>query len=146
MFQQLKLSNQLCHRFYVASNALIRAYRPYLKELDITYPQYVVLMALWEIDGIEVGKIKQMTKIDGGALSLILTKLQRKKIIEMQISERDKRVRTVTLTSYGKGLESKAEHIPKQLLCKVNSISNEELQQLKLITDKLICELDDFES
>ena len=52
MSELLKLENQLCHRFYTLSNAFTRAYRPLLKALDITYPQYVTLMALWEDDGI----------------------------------------------------------------------------------------------
>ncbi|MEL7442746.1 MAG: MarR family transcriptional regulator, partial [Pseudomonadota bacterium] len=52
MSELLKLENQLCHRFYTLSNAFTRAYRPLLKALDITYPQYVTLMALWEHDGI----------------------------------------------------------------------------------------------
>ena len=69
MSELLKLENQLCHRFYTLSNAFTRAYRPLLKALDITYPQYVTLMALWETDHITIAELLDRTAIDGGAMS-----------------------------------------------------------------------------
>lgn len=78
MSELLKLENQLCHRFYTLSNAFTRAYRPLLKTLDITYPQYVTLMALWENDDITIANLLEVTDIDGGAMSLILKKLEAK--------------------------------------------------------------------
>ncbi len=78
MSELLKLENQLCHRFYTLSNAFTRAYRPLLKALDITYPQYVTLMALWETDDITIAELLEKTVIDGGAMSLILKKLKKR--------------------------------------------------------------------
>ena len=78
MSELLKLENQLCHRFYTLSNAFTRAYRPLLKALDITYPQYVTLMALWETDNVTIAELLDKTAIDGGAMSLILKKLEDK--------------------------------------------------------------------
>lgn len=146
MSEHLKLSNQICHRFYVASNAIIRAYRPLLQELDVTYPQYIVLLALWEQDGVEVGKVQSMTKIDAGALSLILKKLEAKNYITLTPSEHDKRVKCILLTDSGRELYQRAQDIPKQLMCKVSHISADEVQQLKVIVDKLIMDVCDTDS
>ena len=71
---QLKLENQLCHRLYMASNSIVRAYREPLNELNITYPQYVVMMALWEKDKITITELLDKTLIDGGAMTQILKK------------------------------------------------------------------------
>lgn len=98
----LKLENQLCHRFYTLSNAFTRAYRPLLKALDITYPQYVTLMALWESDNITIAELLDRTSIDGGAMSLILKKLEDKTYLRVVKDEQDKRVKRVCLTNTGK--------------------------------------------
>ncbi|WP_133468010.1 MarR family winged helix-turn-helix transcriptional regulator [Paraglaciecola marina] len=138
---QLKLSNQICHRYYVASNAITRAYRPLLDKLGITYPQYVVLMALWETDNVDVKFIKQKTQIDGGALSLILKKLCDKTLIEVAASEQDKRIKHVKLTANGWQMQQDASSIPDQLACQVKNISEEEFALLKVLTDKVIANL-----
>ncbi|MEP1385392.1 MAG: MarR family winged helix-turn-helix transcriptional regulator [Paraglaciecola sp.] len=138
---QLKLSNQICHRYYVASNAITRAYRPLLDKLGITYPQYVVLMALWETDNVDVKFIKQKTQIDGGALSLILKKLCDKSLIEVTASEQDKRIKHVKLTANGWQMQQDASSIPDQLACQVKNISEEEFTLLKVLTDKVIANL-----
>ncbi|MEC8226255.1 MAG: MarR family transcriptional regulator, partial [Pseudomonadota bacterium] len=65
-YPQLKLDNQLCHRLYMASNGIARAYRDSLNQLDLTYPQYVVMMALWEKDQISIAELLEKTAIDGG--------------------------------------------------------------------------------
>lgn len=137
MKPQLELSNQICHRFYVATNAITRAYKPYLKQLDITYPQYLVLMALWQQDDIEVGQIQQQTKVDAGALSLIMKKLVQKGLIEMISSQQDKRVKLVKLTEAGAKMESAAENIPQQLRCQFPELSDAEVNQLRSLLDKL---------
>ena len=71
-FEQLKLKNQLCHRLYMASNSIARAYRAPLAEINLTYPQYVVMMALWEEDKITISDLIERTAIDGSALTQIL--------------------------------------------------------------------------
>ncbi len=137
MKPQLALSNQICHRFYIATNAITRAYKPYLKQLDITYPQYLVLMALWQQDDIEVGQIQQQTKIDSGALTLILKKLVQKGLLQLSSSKQDKRVKLVKLTEAGTKMEAKAESIPKQLRCQFPELSDSEINQLTTLLDKL---------
>lgn len=139
----LKLENQLCHRFYAVSNALTRVYRPLLKSLDITYPQYVVMMGLWEEDAITIQVLLQRTRIDGGAMSLILKKLQAKGYIDVKVGEQDKRARFIHLTEAGRAAKAAAEDIPKQLVCKINRLNNDELAEMRRLIDLLSDDLQD---
>ena len=137
MSELLKLENQLCHRFYTLSNAFTRAYRPLLKALDITYPQYVTLMALWETDYITIAELLERTAIDGGAMSLILKKLEDKDFLMVNKDETDKRVKRVQLTKMGKEKKTIAEEVPAQMLCKLKGMSAEESRELVKLLDKL---------
>lgn len=142
MSDALKLENQLCHRFYTVSNAFSRAYRPLLKSLDVTYPQYVVLMALWEQDNIAISELLRRTRIDGGAMTLILRKLQDKGYLALIADEHDKRSRRVTLTKAGRDAKQLAKTIPHQMVCNLNSLTAEEAIQLRDLIDKLSNSLD----
>lgn len=137
MFDTLKLENQLCHRFYLLSNAFTRTYRPLLEKLDITYPQYIALMALWEKDEITIADLLEKTGIDGGAMSLILKKLTHKGYLNIQKSNEDKRVKLVRLTDTGKAIKAEAKAIPEEMLCKLKCMSLEEAEQLINLLDKL---------
>ena len=112
MSELLKLENQLCHRFYTLSNAFTRAYRPLLKALDITYPQYITLMALWEANNITIAELLERTAIDGGAMTLILKKLNEKQFLTIEKDEYDKRVKRVMLTEEGKSKKHIAQKRP----------------------------------
>lgn len=137
MSDSLKLENQLCHRFYLLSNAFTRAYRPLLDKLDITYPQYIVLMALWEIDAVTIAALTNKTGIDAGAMTLMLKKLTQKGLIDVLKDEKDKRVKHVHLTDKGKTLKQQAEEIPKQMLCKFSDIDIKDLKQHIEFLDQL---------
>ena len=137
MSEALKLENQLCHRFYTVSNAMTRAYRPLLRGLDVTYPQYLVMMALWEEQGVTILNLIEKTRIDGGALSLILKKLQAKNLVTVNVGEQDKRTRYIHLTAAGVAAKQQAECIPEQMLCKVSALNEQELAQLISLIDKL---------
>lgn len=121
----------------MATNAITRAYKPYLNQLDITYPQYLVLMALWEKDDIEISKIQRQTQIDAGALTLIMKKLVVKDIVTISVAEHDKRVKLVQLTEKGKEMELKAVAIPSSLRCQFPDFSDKEVLQLTQLLDKL---------
>ena len=138
MSELLKLENQLCHRFYTLSNAFTRAYRPLLKALDITYPQYVTLMALWETDDVTIAELLDKTVIDGGAMSLILKKLEEKGFLVVIKDESDKRAKRVQLTKMGKEQKAVAEEVPAQMLCKFNGMSTEESRSLKHLLVKFV--------
>ena len=135
-YEDLKLEKQLCHKFYVLSNKITRRYRPLLNEIGLTYPQYVVLMALWEKCGINVCDLVEKTKIDGGSLSLILDKLKSKSLISCASSKEDKRKKVISLTTKGAELKEKALQIPQKLSCSITNFSPEEFEQLSNLIDK----------
>ena len=74
----LDLDRQICHSLYSASNALVRAYRPLLEGIDLTYPQYVVMMSLWQRDKVSISDLARHTRFDAGTLSPIVKRLQKK--------------------------------------------------------------------
>ncbi|MFT7258630.1 MAG: DNA-binding MarR family transcriptional regulator [Glaciecola sp.] len=140
-FNQLKLKNQLCHRLYMASNSIIRAYREPLNSLDITYPQYIVMMALWEQDEVTIAELVRKTAIDGGAMTQILKKMSDKWLLEIIKDDQDKRQRFVKLTPKGQSLKLKAVDIPTQIGCKFTSIDSEQTQQLIQLLDLVVMDL-----
>jgi len=140
-FEQLKLKNQLCHRLYMASNSIARAYRDPLAKINLTYPQYVVMMALWEQDKITVAILIEKTAIDGGALTQILKKMADKSLLEVTKDAKDKRKRQIQLTPNGQDLKLKAADIPDQIRCKFNSIDSLQTEQLMQTLDLLINDL-----
>ena len=97
----------------MASNKIIRSYKDYLDPIDLTYPQYVVMMALWEFDHIKVSRLIELTQIDGGSLTLILKKLIKKGFISEKKDSTDKRSKVLSLTPTGKALRKSAASIPK---------------------------------
>ena len=133
----IRLDHQLCHRFYIVSNAFTRAYRPMLKRLDLSYPQYVAMMALWEQDEITISTLLDSTRIDGGAMSLILKKLEAKDYVKIVTSSEDKRVKKVALTAKGHGAKPSAIEIAQTMRCNIKHLSAEEGQQLIALIDKL---------
>jgi DNA-binding MarR family transcriptional regulator len=140
-FDQLKLKNQLCHRLYMASNSIVRAYREPLSELNITYPQYLVMMGLWEEDEITIAELVDKTAIDGGAMTQILKKMTDKQLLEMIKDEHDKRKRFVQLTKEGRALKKKAAHIPNLIKCKFDSIDSDQVKQLMQLLDLVVDDL-----
>ncbi len=133
-----QLANQLCHRFYVISNAITRAYRPLLDKTNLTYPQYVVMMALWEKDDISISELQQKTLIDIGCLSVMLKKMIGKGLIESVASDMDKRIKKIKLTKKGSTLKVVAQKVRDNLQqARQPTLSDTELQQLIDLLDKL---------
>jgi DNA-binding MarR family transcriptional regulator len=140
-FDQLKLKNQLCHRLYMASNSIARAYREPLSELNITYPQYVVMMSLWQQDGITIADLVLATSIDGGAMTQILKKMVDKELLKIIKDNKDKRKRLVELTQQGQALKIQAADIPNKIQCKFNSIDSVQVEQLMELLDRVVDDL-----
>ena len=140
-FDQLKLKNQLCHRLYMASNSIARAYREPLSELNITYPQYVVMMALWEEDEITIAELLEKTAVDGGAMTQILKKMADKALLEVIKDQQDKRKRLVKLTSEGQALKKTAANIPQKIKCNFKSIDSTQVAQLMQLLDLVVDDL-----
>jgi MarR family transcriptional regulator, organic hydroperoxide resistance regulator len=111
----LRLDSQLCFALYSASRAMTAAYRPILTELNLTYPQYLVLLLLWEEDRVTVGRLGERLQLDSGTLSPLLKRLEANGFIRRERSQADERLVEVTLTSAGRRLERKAQCIPEQL-------------------------------
>ena len=143
----LHLDNQLCHRLYVASDLLTRIYRPLLTPLDLTYPQYLIMLTLWEKDDVSIINILERTKIDGGSLTLILKKLVAKNLICVDSCELDKRKKKVTVSRKGKALKKKALQVNHELKCRLGAVlDTEEYNQfvvsIEKLNDRFIDELD----
>lgn len=140
--ESLLLDNQVCFPLYSASNAVIRTYRPLLDDLDLTYSQYLVMMVLWESDGISVKDIGARLHLDSGTLTPLLKRLEVKGYVVRARSESDERVRVLKLSNEGALLKQKALSVPAQMKCKIPLELNE-LILLKQLCEKVIHTLDD---
>ena len=111
----LSLDRHLCFALYSASRAMTAAYRPILTELNLTYPQYLVLLALREEGRATVGRLGERLQLDSGTLSPLLKRLEANGFIRRERSTTDERLVEITLTPAGRRLERKAQCIPQQL-------------------------------
>lgn len=127
--EQLKLDNQLCFLLYSASRSMTRRYRPLLDELELTYPQYLVMMVLWENQGktCSIGDIGELLMLDTGTLTPLLKRLEQNGLLNRQRGKDDERRVDVLLTEKGAALRAKAEQVPLKLQCDLN-VSEEDLQ------------------
>ncbi len=136
----LLLDRQLCFPLYSAANAVVRAYRPLLDELDLTYAQYLVMMVLWQTNGISVKALGERLYLDSGTLTPLLKRLEAKGIVERKRSQTDERVRELYLTQQGTALKEQALSVPNAMVCKLN-LELDELITLKSICEKVIKKL-----
>lgn len=133
----LKLDNQLCFPIYAVSRQITQIYQPLLNELDITYPQYLVLLTLWETGTQTVNQIGEKLLLDSGTLTPLLKRLEQKEIVSRKRSTLDERVVEISLTEKGKNLKEKAECIPMKMFENLG-ISMEEVESLKRISYKIL--------
>jgi DNA-binding MarR family transcriptional regulator len=136
----LCLDNQVCFSLYSATNAMVRAYRPLLEKLDLTYPQYLAMMVLWQSDGISVKHLGNALHLDSGTLTPLLKRLEAKGMVIRGRSELDERVRVLHVTDAARTLKLAAEKVPEQMMCQLR-ISVEKLTQLKLLCDEIYTDL-----
>ena len=137
----LLLENQICFPLYSAANALIRAYKPFLDQLDITYSQYLVMLVLWQHRAVTVKELGQQLGLDSGTLTPLLKRLESKGLVLRKRSTKDERARIISLTRQGKSLEQKAANIPRDLFCKTG-LSPAQAKQLKALCQQLQAVLD----
>ncbi|PTL81441.1 MarR family winged helix-turn-helix transcriptional regulator [Vitiosangium sp. GDMCC 1.1324] len=142
MTDVLRLDDQLCFALYAASRAMTGAYQPLLEELGVTYPQYLVLLTLWEEDGARVSRIGERLHLDSATLTPLLKRLEARGLVERRRSSEDERVVEVFLTAEGKRLQQKAREIPLALLCKMK-LSLPELARLRTTLQELTQKLHD---
>lgn len=136
----LQLDNQVCLSLYSATNALLRAYRPLLEPLNLTYPQYLVMLALWEADGLSVTEICARTRLDTGTVTPLLKRLAAKGFLTRGRSTTDERRRVIELTTQGRRLRERAEDVPEQLAC-LDVLTPEQGLRLKRLAETLYANL-----
>ena len=130
VYEQLKLENQLCFPVYAASRLIIREYQPHLDRLGITYPQYLVLMVLWEEDNLTVNDIARKLILNTNTITPLLKRMEQQGIVERMRSDEDERKVLVQLTTKGCELKEEAARIPESL---VGRLANSELDLDELI-------------
>ncbi|KUI30164.1 MarR family transcriptional regulator [Mycobacterium sp. IS-1742] len=111
----LRLDQHLCFALYSATRAMTAAYRPVLTELNLTYPQYLVLLVLWEEGPVTVGRLGERLHLDSGTLSPLLKRLEANGFLERRRSRADERQVEIVLTDAGRALEERAQCIPEEL-------------------------------
>lgn len=131
--EHLKLDNQLCFPLYAASRLVTSVYRPMLEALSLTYPQYLVLLVLWEKESVTVKELGEKLWLDSGTLTPLLKRMQEKELVVRTRNKADERVVNLTLTEAGQQLKNKASDIPSQLI----SCMNMEIEQAVQLRDQL---------
>ena len=141
----LALDNQFCFALYSASHAMTKAYKPMLDQLGLTYPQYLVMLVLWEQDGILVKDIGARLFLDSGTLTPLLKRLENNGLVTRNRDPQDERQVRIMLSADGRALRIKAQEIPEQVLCP----SGQELgtlgrlrSQLRTVRDELFKSMD----
>ena len=139
-YEQLKLENQLCFPVYAASRLIIREYQPLLDDLGITYPQYLVLMVLWETDGLPVNEIAQKLLLNTNTVTPLLKRMEAQGLLTRQRSAEDERQVIIKLTPQGNALREEAASIPEKLVVGLNAedMSAEDLLNLVAQLNKII--------
>jgi len=126
----LHLSDMVCFALYSTANALTRAYQPILAKLDLTYPQFLVMLVLWEKDDQTVSEIGNKLNLDSGTLTPLLKRLEAAGRIARRRDPLDERQVRITLTEAGRALQQQAESIPEQVFCALGR-PIDELQDLR---------------
>ena len=114
-YDALKLENQLCFPLYACSKEIVKAYKPYLDELDLTYTQYITMMVMWEHKELRIKEVGTYLYLDSATLTPVMKKLEQKGYVERRRSTKDERDLIVTITESGEALKEKAAAVPAQL-------------------------------
>ncbi|WP_227013901.1 MarR family winged helix-turn-helix transcriptional regulator [Paenibacillus psychroresistens] len=114
--EALRLDNQLCFTVYACSRAMTQLYRPWFEEIGITYPQYLVLLVLWEQDGVTVKDLGERLFLDSGTLTPLLKRMETAKLVTRKRSTDDERKVFIHLAEAGKQLEAQACIIPGEMM------------------------------
>ena len=139
-YKELSLDSQVCFRLYTASRLVTQCYRPFLQKINLTYPQYLVMMILWEKDNIPVSDISHRLSLESNTTTPLLQRMEKDGIIKREKSGKDTRQTIVSLTKKGKELEEKAKDVPYCMMeyLKEKNISEKELVTIIPNLDKII--------
>lgn len=133
----LKLKNQLCFPLYALSRQVTNFYRPLLEELGLTYPQYLVMLVLWENKKATVKSIGEQLWLDSGTLTPLLKRMEANGLIMRERDSSDERIVNITITDKGNGLQAVAENIPSSIRCKLD-LTDEEIVSLRNYLKKIL--------
>ena len=125
-----RLDDQLCFALYSASATIIRAYRPMLDKIGLTYPQFLVMMVLWEADDISVGTLADRLDLPANGLAPVLDRLVKAGLVERQRDPSDRRVHRMRLTDAGRDLEHEGGRIAGEVRCRTR-LPEDELMKLR---------------
>jgi DNA-binding MarR family transcriptional regulator len=132
-YDSLKLDNQLCFPLYACSKEIVRLYKPFLDEIDLTYTQYIVMMVMWETGEINVKSLGERLYLDSGTLTPLLKKLETKGYITRHRSAEDERNVIIKLTEDGEALKKKAVCIPEKMQGCVHLTRDEAFELYRLL-------------
>lgn len=130
-------SDHLCFKTYAVSRYMTGLYKPYLDEISLTYPQYLVMLVLWENGRMNIGKIGEHLHLDNGTLTPLLKRMEKNGLLSRTRSMEDERVVLIDLTDNGKLLKDKAKHIPEAVQ-KCFNLEEERKKQLKSALDEIL--------
>ena len=128
------INQQMCFALYSASLSMTKVYKPLLSTLNLTYPQYLVLLVLWQQDKITVNTLAEQLFLDSGTLTPLLKRLEKNGYLTRQRATDDERRVIVTLTADGKSLEAESERVHQQVACSTGC----SLPQINSLNDQLI--------
>ncbi len=117
---EIEIEDALCFNLYSASRAMTQVYRPYLKQLGLTYPQFLVLTLLWSKDTVTVKELGQRLYLDSGTLTPMLKRLESMELLTRNRSKDDEREVFIKLTSKGKRFKNKTSDIPSEMFCNLD--------------------------
>ena len=139
-YEKLKLDKQLCFRLYAASRLITQAYRPYLDKLGVTYPQYLVLMVLWETDELPVNDIAKRLALETNTVTPLIQRMEREGIVNRTKGKVDTRQTIVSLTAHGKDLREQSVGIPDCMLENLcgNGVHESSIAEILPLLDELI--------
>lgn len=139
-FESLKLSNQVCFPLYAASREVIKLYKPFLDEYNLTYTQYITMLVLWEDGKITIKELCKKLYLDSGTITPVIKKLEAMGLLIKYRDKSDERIVNVELTDKGRELKEEIVKVPEQVSCKVNG-SMEDLLILKNLLEKVLDEI-----
>ena len=139
-YEQLKLDNQLFFRLYTAARLTTGAYHPYLAPMGITYPQYLVLLVLWENGSLPVNDIARRLMLETNTITPLLQRMEKAALVKRSKGKEDSRQRIVSLTKKGSALREQAKHIPECLSAEIVKKlgSADDIVRMVPVLDRLI--------
>ena len=132
------MENQLCFPLYATAKEVVRKYKPFLDELDLTYTQYITMIALWDKESLNVKELGSMLYLDSGTLTPLLKKLEAKGLITRTRCKEDERNLIISITEKGEALKEQAAGIPQKMIDQWLNISKDEIKTMYHALYKLL--------